>query len=208
MQTAAPYRKRAAQRQVTEVQEPLPSYLPRTAIDDFRDVYLAPKVIGRIELYRQEKRTSRPLVPVHVGPHTYEVPGTFPELIEEIQMAIDLFEMPDNWDDEGATAILPELTHQALEVVAAYARSFSDHQLTMPKVEINPVVNGTIDVAFYAPHASLLMNIRPSDEGGYIVGYFGGRGKGMQQEPIKGKTEQFPVASVLWEWMKNNLVQY
>jgi len=134
------------------------------------------------------------------------VPGTFPELIEEMKMAADLFEMPDNWDGEGAVAIPPALAHQALEVVAAYARSFSDHQLAMPKVEINPVVNGTVDVAFYAPQASLLMNIRPSNEDGYIVGYFGGKGKGMHQEPIKGKTEQFPVASMLWEWMKDNLV--
>lgn len=107
-----------------------------------------------------------------------------------------------DWDGQGALPLHADLVDSMYDLVNAYARRLPQHRLATLDLEINPVVDGSIDIAWYASKARMLMNVRHRD-GELCMLYYGA----LQGETdsIKGHICSPQPAEFLVTWMNTVL---
>ena len=125
---------------------------------------------------------------------------------DSVRQELDQFEsscpFEADWDGQGALAIDHALVISMSELVSAYARRLPTHRRATLELEVNPVVDGTIDVAWYTPKARLLMNFRWKD-GEPCMLYYGALNG--ESDSIKGRICSDQPAEFLVTWMNTVL---
>jgi hypothetical protein len=92
----------------------------------------------------------------------YSVPSSLKNLMDEINGAIYIVNLDDDWDGMGALSISRELYKNAIGLLLDYAiYIFKNYNKTViQSPEINPVPNGTIDFSWTTTEARLLINVK------------------------------------------------
>lgn len=119
------------------------------------------------------------------------------KFIEESREALIL---DNNWDDDGAAAILPS-TYESMSTFLSNHLVFllTEHNTIIINPEISPCRDGSIDLSWRTKDAELLVNIKA--KGSVIASYYGNlNGKGNS---IKGFVTSHEIAMDLGLWMKN-----
>jgi|GEM_PF-7047967 hypothetical protein len=120
-------------------------------------------------------------------------------MLQAIQDASSITELPASWDENGAVPIDKETWVKATTMLMAYASYVAEHyDQSLPVPQIDPVPDGSIDLFWKESKAQLLINVPP---GVAAAGYYGDIYS--EDDKIKGKLPVEGVKEYLAVWMKN-----
>jgi len=117
------------------------------------------------------------------------------ELMAAIQRSRDILELPDNWDDEGASRISEATWERATRFLLDNALKLWDIQSSrVDAPTISPVSDGSIDIHWKNDRRQLLINV-PANKEKLVEFYGDDRGATV----VKGTVR--PSESILWLFM-------
>lgn len=119
----------------------------------------------------------------------------------EIKDAIQILELEENWDDEGAKKIQEPVFIEAVSFLLNYSDFiYKNFGVIISTPEINPCIDGSIDLSFRSQNARLLINIQKENERSNAIFY----GDLYDNKiPIKGNVPTEGVFEHLAHWMKH-----
>ena len=119
----------------------------------------------------------------------------------EIEDSRYIFDLPENWDEDGAMPIKEEVWQIAVQFLRNYAEYiWRNYNIVIEAPEINPTRGGTVDLSWTTKkNVGLLINIRIHN-GEPIAFYYGELPDNIGI--IKGSVSTQDVADHLAVWMK------
>jgi len=119
----------------------------------------------------------------------------------EIKDSTQILELEENWDDEGAKKVQESIFIEAVKFLLNYSNFiYKNFDIIISTPEINPCIDGSIDLSFRNQNARLLINIQEENEKLNAVFY----GDLYDNKiPIKGNVPTKGVFEHLAHWMKN-----
>ncbi|MEX2411970.1 MAG: hypothetical protein WD607_11510 [Candidatus Paceibacterota bacterium] len=128
-----------------------------------------------------------------------EVSYMHKELKTEIEESKYIIELEESWDDGGAKKIPEVVYRNAIDFLIKYVNYIEKNfQLALSTPEINPCVDGSIDLSFRTEKARMLINIQNEDNANAV--FYGDLYE--SKVPIKGMVPIENVYEHLASWMK------
>lgn len=129
-----------------------------------------------------------------------DFPLALKDISEELEYSKYILDLNEsNWDEEGAIGITSELYLEVIKFVTSYSKYILSLGVVIDKPEVNPLINGSIDISWRAPKARLLVNFRVID-GKIIAKFYGDLYQNMTDKSGFINTESLDLALI--EWMK------
>ncbi|WP_099369609.1 hypothetical protein [Sphingobacterium sp. 1.A.5] len=96
----------------------------------------------------------------------YSLPEDLSHIYEEIKLSSYIVEcFKNDWDDDGAIGINKSVYLDALSFLVIYSKELSSKKgIVIEAPEINPVINGSIDLSWRTDRARLLINFNLKGE--------------------------------------------
>ncbi len=123
------------------------------------------------------------------------------DIVFSIDQSKAILELEEDWNGDNAERILPETWRKAAVFLMNYSKYILENFSTIIKSpEINPCMNGSIDLVWRTKAARLLINVKPAGNP-IIASYYGDLYNNRQA--IKSTIEDETVIEHLAFWMKN-----
>jgi hypothetical protein len=179
------------------------STLPYKTIRAYGDRVIWEGVVVTNCEYRSKNR-SIPTVsinlPVDIAGEVLLVSDELSRVVAEIEESRSILDLQEGWDDNRARKISSEIWTTSAKFLLRYAEFVKKNLETIIEPpEINPCINGSIDLSWRTKGARLLINIRR--EGNDLLAFY--YGDKYNKEAIKGAVSTIGVESHLGIWMKN-----
>ena len=121
---------------------------------------------------------------------------------DESELSKSLLLLEKDWDSEGAVKIDINIFLSSIKFLVEYSNYiYRNRGLVIASPEINPCINGTIDLSWRTSKVRLLINIRFSELKAMSAYYYGDFYNNMS--PIKGSISVNEFSEFLAIWMKN-----
>jgi len=138
---------------------------------------------------------------------SFDLNGTvilFPKQLEEIVVELNdskyIYEIGDNWDGNGAAAIDSNTYRNSLQLLIDYSLAlYNVHGVVMDCPEINPCVDGSIDISWRTKLARLLINIKSVNGVTKVLFY---RDHHYNKQSNKGELSLDTIDESFLVWMK------
>ena len=151
-------------------------------------------------LWRQEYEPSEYIL--DVLNEKISIPIALDKIKDEIELSKSLLLLEKDWDSEGAVKIDINIFLSSIKFLVEYSNYiYRNRGLVIASPEINPCINGTIDLSWRTSKVRLLINIRFSELKAMSAYYYGDFYNNMS--PIKGSISVNEFSEFLAIWMKN-----
>lgn len=146
------------------------------------------------------KGDVKPKLAFSVANLKFEFPETLRHIVDELEYSKYILDLNNkDWDDEGAKPIENELYLKVVKFLGDYSIHLFKNSCIIDFPEINPLVDGSIDLSWRSKQARLLINFKTVADG-IIVKYYGDLYKAMSD--ISGSINIERLDFPLIEWMK------
>jgi hypothetical protein len=130
-----------------------------------------------------------------------EAPNRQSDLEETINSAQYIRDLGKDWDENNAQEIPLTIFESSISFLRQYNLFLqNNYGLSLPKLEINPCSNGSIDLSWRTENVRLLINIK--EVNGISYAYFYGD-RYNNKSPIKGNIAVDDFSEPLAIWMKS-----
>lgn len=167
-----------------------------------KDIWFEPRVpigfqFGRTELVEQKTEKN---ISLNFFDSIVIFPIELQNIVKEIEGSSYIPDLKDNWDNMGALKIEKNLYIDAVQFLIDYSLAvYNVHNIVIDAPEINPCLNGTIDMSWRSSSVRLLINFKRINNATKALFY---RDHYKNEKSNKGELALDVIDESFLTWMK------